>query len=174
LPDRWLGHCMGLVWKSLVRKWFHGHGGRLADGTARSAWEGAGLRQWHGQGPTSIRGRASMARACLWSSLPRLPPGPDQATRHFSRRVDLERRIQLSSPPLPSQFPLFLVMSAFWVTNTPFPFEFRKQLRPKCNARMAKAQSQGSGNGVRKHACHTNDETRVGGHHPAPISSGLS
>ena len=84
---------------------FHRHGGRLADGMVRSAWEGNGLRQWHGQGPTS--------RASLWSF--RL------TTRHFSRRVDLDRRIRLIPPPF-SRLVIFLALCHVCIlgTNTPF------------------------------------------------------
>ena len=56
--------CIGWVWGfNGSGNGFHQHGGRLVDGMAKSAWEGEGMRQWHGNGrilrPTSRAQRAS-------------------------------------------------------------------------------------------------------------------
>lgn len=115
--------------------------------------------------------KTSMARASLWPSLS-LPPDPDRTTRHFSRRVDLEReKNTIVISPHSLHF------------ETEYPFDFSpSNARTNCNARnqipIPGQRETGSANNTRM--SHTNDETRVrrpsgrgATNHPAPISSGL-
>lgn len=101
LPDLWLGSCMD---------WFGGHwsGNGFMDmaGDWRTARPGAPGRAMSCANGMARDRRASgrgstMARASLRFLLSPPPPDPDRTTRHFSRRVDLERRIRLSFPPTP-------------------------------------------------------------------------
>ncbi|KAK1836499.1 hypothetical protein QBC39DRAFT_87325 [Podospora conica] len=145
---RWLYHANGMG----RGNGFHRHGGRLADGMARSAWEGDGLRQWHGQGPTTFTGdsinRQSQRLAITAPTTPTRQPGISVDGSICTEEYDCH------SPPLSSQYCIFLALGHVCILGDEYPpffnIDFLERMRDhthdlhhrpeKCNRRKTNRQ----------------------------------